>query len=72
MHNTSHAKMIKTSHVSPSIGAICTGACLAPKLGYAPQYLGLVDLQTPPARPSPHSESLPQRRVLRATMMHVY
>jgi hypothetical protein len=47
-----------------SIGAICIGAYLAPKSGYAPQYLGLVDILTPPARPSPPSKRLPQRRVL--------
>jgi hypothetical protein len=64
MYKTSHAKIIKTSHVNPSIGAICTGACLAPKSGYTPQYLGLVDLLTPPARASPPSKRLPQRRAL--------
>jgi hypothetical protein len=32
MHNTSHGiKQSKTSHVSPSIGAICTRAFLAPR-----------------------------------------
>jgi hypothetical protein len=54
MHNTSHAiKVKKTSH-DRFAGAICIGACLAQ--GYAPQNLWLVDLQGPPARPSPPSE----------------
>jgi hypothetical protein len=46
-------------------------AFVAPKPGYNPQHLGLVDLQTPPAQPSPTSERIPERRVLHVMMMHV-
>jgi hypothetical protein len=42
------------------MGTICIGAYLAPTTGYSPQHLGLVDLETPPARPSPPSERLLQ------------
>jgi hypothetical protein len=50
----------------------CTGASLAPTMGYAPQHLGHMDLETPPTQPFAPLERLPQRWVLRVMTMHIY
>jgi hypothetical protein len=65
-------RKVKQIQYDISIGTICTKVCLASTAGYAPQHLGLVDLQTPHVRPSPPFERLPRQRVLHVMTMHVY
>jgi hypothetical protein len=55
---STHAKISKTSHVNQSIGSICTSACLAQVLSYAPHNMWLVDHREPPIPPSPPLEKL--------------
>jgi hypothetical protein len=54
------------------MGAICSGACLAQALGYAPHNLGLVDNWEPPVPPAPPLEKLLQPQVLQASYAHIF